>query len=272
MNNKIEINDIVKITQMPKIFSQLEKIGKYIEENISDIDTLEVSEDNKQVLKQRRTEINNALKELEDRRKFIKTKILEPYETFNEKYENECKTKLKNASDTLKEKIDFIENSQLEIKKEQIRNFAEEHIKFNHLENIIKFEDIPLNINLSCSMKSLETATLDFIKKVSDDVECISSDENRDELLYEYQHNGFNYTNAVITIRKKLEEINKLREQQEKIKEVKEEEVKVAEVVEEITMPKEIEEKHKWKFTIEATQTEAMEIKEFIESRGIEIL
>lgn len=269
---EFDINSIMKVEQMPKIFSQLEQIGKYIEENISDIDTLEISEDNKQVLKKRRTEINNALKILEDKRKEIKNAIFEPYQKFNDKYEDECKIKLQNASDTLKQKIDFIENAQLEIKKEQIRNFAEEHIKFNHLENIIKFEDIPLNINLSCSMKSLETATLDFIKKISNDLECISSDENRDELLYEYQHNGFDYTKAVITIRKKLEEINKLREQQEKIKEVKEEEIKVAEVVEEITMPKQVEEKHKWKFTIEATQTEAMEIKEFIESRGIEIL
>ena len=269
---EININEIVKIEQMPIIFSKLEQIGKYIEENISDIDSLEVSEDNKQMLKQRRTEINNALKELEDRRKFIKTKILEPYETFNNKYEQECKTKLKNASDTLKDKIDLIENKQLEIKKEQIRNFAEEYIKFNHLENIIKFEDIPINVNLSCSMKSLETATLDFIKKVSDDLECISNEENKEEILYEYQHNGFDYSKAILTFRKKQEEINKLKEQQEKVEERKLDEIQVAEVVEEITMPKEVEEKQKWTFTIEATKSEALDIKCYLESRGIEIL
>ena len=40
-----------------------------------DIDILECTEENKQEVKQRRTEINNILKELDDRRKFIKSKI-----------------------------------------------------------------------------------------------------------------------------------------------------------------------------------------------------
>ena len=31
--NNININEIVKIEQMPKVFSQLEKIGKFIDEN-----------------------------------------------------------------------------------------------------------------------------------------------------------------------------------------------------------------------------------------------
>ena len=76
MQNKIDVNEIVKIEQMPKVFSQLEMIGTFIDEKIKDIDTLDCTEENKQEVKQRRTEINNILKELDDRRKFIKNKIL----------------------------------------------------------------------------------------------------------------------------------------------------------------------------------------------------
>ena len=124
-------------------------------------------------------------------------------------------------------------------------------------------------------MKSLENCVLAFIKMVSDDMECISSEEYRDEILYEYQHNGFRYATAVMTVRKKQEEIQKLKQQQEKIEEVKQEEIKVAEVVEEVvelTMPKEVEPIETWQFTIKATKTQAKEIKEFIKSKGVEII
>ena len=66
MENKIDVNEIVRIETMPKVFSQLEQIGAFIDEQIKDIDILECTEENKQEVKQRRTEINNILKELDD--------------------------------------------------------------------------------------------------------------------------------------------------------------------------------------------------------------
>ena len=123
--NNIDLNEIVKIEQMPIVFKQLEKIGALIDETTKDLDKLECTEENKQEVKKRRTEINNTLKVLEDRRKEIKNKLLEPYNVFNAKYENECKTKLEYASNVLKEKIDTIESEQLKEKENEIREFAE---------------------------------------------------------------------------------------------------------------------------------------------------
>ena len=39
-------NDLVKIEQMPKVFSQLEKIGAFIDENLKDIDILDCNAGN----------------------------------------------------------------------------------------------------------------------------------------------------------------------------------------------------------------------------------
>lgn len=271
--NKIDINEIVKIEQMPKVFSQLEMIGKYIDEQIKDIDILNCNEENKNEVKKRRTEINNILKELDDRRKFIKNKILEPYETFNEKYEQECKNKLISASEILKTKIDTIEEQQKKEKEDELREFVKQHINANNLDDIIKFEDIGLNITLSASIKSLKEQALEFIKKVSDDLECISSDENRDEILYEYQHNGFNYQQAVLTTRKRIEEISKLKEQQEDKLEQEQQEEKVVEKVEEITAPKEIIEDDEVitvSFKVTGTKDKIKQIKNLIIELGVE--
>lgn len=268
----MEKNELIEIVQLPIIKTYLENLSLEIKEKVDKATSLVCTPENYKEIKEVRSNLNKEFQELETQRKKVKNVIMEKYNEFEKIYEKNVANLYEKADIELKKKIDESTYILVKEKEHKIRDFAEEHIKFNHLENIIKFEDIPLNINLSCSMKSLETATLDFIKKISNDLECISSDENRDELLYEYQHNGFNYTNAVMTIRKRLEEINKLREQQEKIKEVKEEEKQIAEVVEEITMPKEIEEKEKWTFTIEATKSEAKEIKDYLESRGIKIL
>lgn len=268
----MEKNELIEIVQLPVIKTYLENLSIEIKEKVDKATSLVCTPDNYKEIKEVRSNLNKEFQELETKRKKVKNAIMEKYNEFEAIYKENVSNLYQEADIELKKKIDESTYILVKEKEHKIKDFAEEHIKFNHLENIIKFEDIPLNINLSCSMKSLETATLDFVKKVSNDLECISSDENRDELLYEYQHNGFDYTKAVITVRKKLEEINKLKEQQEKIKATKIDEVQVAEVVEEIIAPKEIEEKEKWTFTFEATKSEALDIKCYLESRGIEIL
>ena len=271
---QININDIVRIETMPKVFSQLEEIGKYIDEQVKDIDILPCTEENKQEVKKRRTEVNNTLKLLEDRRKEIKSKLLEPYEIFNEKYENECKGKLQSASEILKTKIDTIEEEQKKEKELELKEFAQQHIEANNLQDIITFEDIGLNITLSASMSSLKDKIVDFVKKVSDDLECISSDEDRDEILYEYQHNGFNYQQAILTIRKKKEEINKIKEQRDAVQLVIDEESNIIEKVEEIiTTPKEViepDEIIEVQFKVKGTKEQIKQIKNLILELGVE--
>ena len=267
MENKIDVNEIVKIEQMPKVFSQLEMIGTFIDEKIKDIDTLDCTEENKQEVKQRRTEINNILKELDDRRKFIKNKILEPYEMFNEKYEQECKDKLVNASEVLKEKIDTIEEQQKKEKYNELFDFAMEYFVANDLQDIVKFEDIGLNITLSASIKSLKEQVISFCEKIKQDIELIKMEEYRDEILYEYKrnHNFVECKKLVLDRHKEIdkfvEDVQELERQAEAIKQNQE---KIEEI---INVPEEIEE---WAFNIKATRTQVKKLKEWLDEEGIE--
>ena len=271
----IDINEIVKIEQMPIVFEQLEKIGALIEKSTKDLDKLECTEENKQEVKKRRTEINNTLKVLEDRRKEIKTKLLEPYETFNEKYENECKDKLLNASELLKSKIDTIESRQLLEKENELRDFANQHIKVNNL-NCITFDDIPINITLSASMKSLKEEIKRFIEEVSNDIELIKMEEYRDEILELYLNNeytGFDFSKSkleVINRHKRIEELQK--QQEEKVEQEKQEE-KVVEKVEEVVAPKEIIEDDEVitvQFNVRGEKSKIVELKNKIIELGLE--
>ena len=263
----IDINEIMKIEQMPVVFEQLEKIGSLIDETTKDLDKLECTEENKQEVKKRRTEINNTLKVLEDRRKEIKTKLLEPYNVFNEKYENECKIKLENASNVLKEKIDTIESQQLADKETELREFAEQHFKANKMDLFVKFEDIHLNITLSASIKSLKEQILDFINKLLNDKKLIDMEEYRDEIFVEYQKT-FDFVEAKTKVIERHKQLEELKKQQENIQDKIQEEQKVVEKVEEvIEIPEEIIE---IQFTIKTTKNKAKKVKDFLLAEGIE--
>ena len=269
MENNINVIDIVRIEQMPIVFEQLEKIGSLIEESTKDLDKLECTEENKQEVKKRRTKINNTLKVLEDRRKEIKNRLLEPYNAFNEKYENECKTKLENASNLLKDKIDTIENQQLAEKESELREFAEQHCLANNVH--IDFERIGLNITLSASIKSLKEQALEFINKVVGDLKLIDMEEYRDEILYEYNQT-FNFVDSKTKVLERHKQIEELKKQQENIQEKEQEEEKIVEKVEEVLVPKEIikdDEIIKVQFTIETTKSNIIDLKNWLKERDI---
>ena len=273
MNNELNLNEIVKIEQMPKVFSQLEKIGELIDEKTSDLNELECTDDNKQEVKNRRTEINKTLEALEDRRKEIKNKLLEPYDVFEEKYNKECKEKLQNASNLLKNKVDEIEKKQKQEKQDELREFANQHIEANNLQNIITFEDINLNITLSASIKSLKEESKRFIEDVSKDVNLINLEEYKEEILLQYMKNGFDFASAKLDVIETHKKIEEMQQQQELQEEQTKQEEKIVEKVEEvITPPKEIindDEVITVTFTITDTKEKIIKLRDFLKENDI---
>ena len=278
---KIDVNEIVKIEQMPKVFSQLEKIGEIIKKKTSDLDKLECTEANKQEVKSRRTEINNTLALLEAKKKEIKNKLLEPYNVFEAKYNEECKEKLQNASSILTEKINAIEVQQKLEKEQELREFADEYFSHYMIKDVVKFEDIGLNITLSASIKSLKEQTKAFCERISNDLKLIDLEEYKDEIVIEYLKNlDFAKSKMLVVERhRQLEEIKK-REEELKAQQEQEQEVveKVEEVVEEIKPPveiidveaQEVEEVFTATFTVKTTKAKLKALKNFMESEGIE--
>lgn len=284
MNNELNLNEIVKIETMPKIFEQLELIGKYIDGSLKDIDKLECTEENKQMVKKKRAEINNTLKVLESKRLEIKRAINEPYEAFNTKYEETIKSKLIDADSTLKMRVEAIESEQLNSKKENLMNFAVEYFKKYNIPAYITFEDIGLKINLSNSEKSLKEQIVNFCERISKDLELIRLEEFGSEIENEYSINGFDLTKAKLTVierHKKIQELETKRLQQEEIKEQQEkiiEEVNSA-LEEEITAPQELveklnediefEERLECTFKVWATKEELKQIRKYLMELGV---
>lgn len=269
MKEKLDINELIKVEQLPKIFSQLEIIGEAIDKKLVGIDDLKCTEENKQEVKNRRTEINNMKKIMEDKRKEIKNAIMEKYDIFNEKYEKEVKTKLENASNILKEKIDFIEVQQKETKKEVIEEFADEYIKSKNLGDLVTFEQLNINITLSASEKSLKDEVLRKLEKIETDLKLIQLEENySDEILIEYKKT-FDLTKSKLEVVNRHKQLEKLQQEKAEIQLKIDEEDNIVESIDEIVVPKEIDEELiTVSFTITDTKDRIKEIKEFLIKGG----
>lgn len=277
-NKELNINEIVKIETLPKIFYELEKVGEYLDVELEEVKKLDISEESKQSIKKLRANINDTLKQFEDKRKEIKNKCLEAYTLFEEKYNYEVKVKLTNASEDLKTAIDTIERNQIKQKEDEIFAFIDEHIHANHIEKIIMTPEViifaNLKINLSTSIKSLKEDAKAYIEKVAMEVKLIElEDKYNDEILWEYQKNGYNFNKAKLDVVTKHKELEELAKQREQVKEVVQQEEVVEKVVEEIVAPKEViqeDELLEVTFTVKGTKPQILKIKNLLIELGVE--
>lgn len=273
MKKEIDINELARLEELPKIVVQVKEIGKYIDDALKGIDKLECTEENKKEVKERRSEINKFATALETKRKEIKKQILDPYSAFEEVYNQECKNKLESASELLGNKIEEIETKQKEEKEQELREFFKQYQETYHLKDIIKFEDVGLNITLSASVKSLKEEIVVFCERINKDMLVIKNEENKEELLLEYMSNGFDYQQAKLTLYDRKSKIQELANKQSEIANKQAEEQLIEEKIEEIAIPKEIiteDEILEATFTIKATKIQLVELKQWLEERNIE--
>lgn len=271
--NNININDLVVVKQLPEIFSQLDVASKIITNMTKDIDLVECTEENKQEVK-KNVQMLRAMKTgFENKRKEIKKEINKPYEEFEDYYNKKIKGLLDNSINTLDIKVKDIETTQINEKRDELQEFLDQYREFYHIENILtSIDQVPIKINLTNSLKSLKEAIIKFCEKISNDLECICSEEFREDILLEYQKNGFDYVNARLAIINRNKEKEALKKKLEQVEEVVKEEEKIEEKVEEIIKPVEVveEEELEITFTVKATRTKLRELKEFMKEREIE--
>lgn len=269
----ININDLVVVKQLPEIFSQLDVASKIITNMTKDIDLVECTEENKQEVKKNVQMLRAMKTEFENKRKEIKKEINKPYEEFEDYYNKKIKGLLDNSINTLDIKVKDIEATQINEKRDELQEFLDQYREFYHIENILtSIDQVPIKINLTNSLKSLKEAIIKFCEKISNDLECICSEEFKEDILLEYQKNGFDYVNARLAIINRNKEKEALKKKLEQVEEVVKEEEKIEEKVEEIIKPVEVveEEELEITFTVKATRTKLRELKEFMKEKEIE--
>ena len=271
---KEEKQELIIVKQLPIIEERLKGLSIEIDEKVKYAKSLVVSDETVKDVKKVRAELSKEFKELENKRKMVKEKILTPYQAFEEVYKTCVSDKYKQADADLKNKIDEVEKEQKRLKEEEILSYFNEYALSNNVEWLKNYYQMAnINITLSASIKSLREQVKTFIDKVIDDLKLIDTQEHKAKILVEYKKT-LNVSNAITTvtdrIKKEEEEIQKL----EELAKRKEVEATVIEKVEELaTIEAPTEEKqekiYNMTFKVYGTMEQLKEIKNYMEKVGL---
>lgn len=199
-NQEIINEQVVVLSQNAVIdYSGIDRIIKSVKSRIEqlNIDEIEATEENKSVLKELRSELNRELADYENARKEIKKKVDEPYKEFEQAYKP-LKELYDDASNTLREKVNTIEDTQREEKRNNLELYfnelkvlankeLEEKVKLNL--NFLCFNHLDLSITLSASETSLKKQIKEALEIVKNDLLVISGSQNKARLYAKYSTN-----------------------------------------------------------------------------------
>ena len=181
-------NEIIVVRQLPVIEEQLRSVKESIQARVDAVLAMECTEDTVKEIKKARAELNAERRDLEERRKEVKTKIMAPYAAFEAVYKACAGDIYVDADRKLSEKISAVENELKDKKAVAIRAyFAEYRQSLNLPEDLAEYERAGINITLSASEKSLKARVKAFLDQVSDDLKIMRRYPEYEEILYEYR-------------------------------------------------------------------------------------
>lgn len=189
---------LIVLKQLPVIEEHLQTLSAQVDQRVDAALSMVVDETTYKSVKATRAELNKEFQELEERRKAVKSSIMEPYDKFNSVYEQFAAKKYRRADAVLKERISAVEDGLKAQKAEKLRNYYGECCVALNIPGI-PFERVGLNITMSASEKSLRDEIDRFLQGVSDGLQMIQNREDRDEVLVEFWK-SLNASQAVNTV------------------------------------------------------------------------
>ena len=181
-----DIHDVMVLKQLPQIEQRLASVKDILEKRIEAALNLVYSGGSLKELKESRAQIRKEFEQFETGRKQIKEQIFAPYKNFEAIY-GECISEAYQRADTqFKNRIDAMESKMKQEKQREAEGYFQEYAAYLGID-FIPFERMGLKINLSVSMKSLKDGIKAFLDGVKEDMEMISLQEHREEILVEYK-------------------------------------------------------------------------------------
>lgn len=208
----MENQELMVVKQLPVIEERLKQLSEEVDKKVENAKSLICTEENVKTIKQVRADLNKEFINVETQRKAIKEQILAPYMQFEQIYKEYISDKYKSADADLKLKINAVESELKEQKEQEIKEYFEELKKINSID-FVTYEQAKINVTLTASKKSLKEQVDNFINKISDDLELIETQANKEEVFVEYKKD-LNVSRAITEVVKRKEELMRFQQQQ----------------------------------------------------------
>lgn len=277
MEQNNENTALIKVTQLPIIEEHLKSLKEAVERETSEAMSLVCTEETIQTVKAKRAELNKKFNELEAQRKAVKAKVLEPWEHFEQVYK-ECVTDLfRNADNDLKSKILDTESEIKERCYLRLEGYFNELKTLNNVE-WLRFEQANIKVDMASAKqatpKKLMEQIKQFVERIANDMNAISTMENSAEIASEYKK-CLDYAFAVKIVNDRHKAIEEEQKAAEAVKTAQKRTDEVIAKVEAVTpptvikTPTEAEKPLKCVFTVYATKEQLINLKNYLEKEGI---
>lgn len=177
---------VIELQQLPVIIERLHSVKAEIEAKTAEATSLICTEDTYKTVKAARTNLTKDFKALEAQRIAVKKKILEPYDAFEEVYQECVAGPYKKADAELKKKIDEVTSGIVANKTQEVVDYYHELIEAAGIDWIADLNYHP-KVNMSSSVSGLKEQTKAFVDGIVADVAAISNKENSAEIMVEYR-------------------------------------------------------------------------------------
>ena len=269
------MQELIIVKQLPVIEENLKALKAEVEAKANRAKSLVVTEESVKEVKGIRADLNKEFAELENQRKLVKAKVLEPYEAFEKVYKECVADSYKAADKTLKDKVDEVEDG---LRKEKTSAVVEYFNEYRESKGIdfVYFDMANIKVGLSDSLKSLKDQAKAFVDKVCDDLELIKTQEYQAEIFVEYK-SSLNVSQAITTVanrKKALQEVEERKQKQSEAEVVRRQKVeeidKIVELSAPVAEPVIEEKKFKATFEVKGTIDQLKGLKAYMEREGIE--
>lgn len=195
---KQETKNLIVIKQLPIIEERLREISWSIQETVDEALSLAVTEDTVKEVKARRAALRKTFTELEDKRKAVKSAVMEPYNEFEAVYKKYVTDVFRPADDKLKQRIDEVEDGLKQEKADKAKKYFDEYSSSKNID-FLKFENAGIKVGLTDSLKAINERSTEFIDKVAQELALIETQEHKAEILVEYKRT-LNAVQAITTV------------------------------------------------------------------------
>ena len=212
--SELQIKGTVKVSQGTINFTAYNELKDQAIQVAKIIRATEVNEESIKGAKKMLAQANKSVKELEDRRIFIKRQMLEPYQEF-ETQVKEIVGIVKDADNEIRGKVRELEQLERDNKESDIRNIWDLRIRpYKDVTKLLSFEDFlePKHLNKSESITKIEEQMTTWLQDRQNDIDSIQAiSQNPIEVLEEYK-NCIDVGQAILTVDRRnrnKEELNK---------------------------------------------------------------
>lgn len=210
-------DQLIQIVQLPIIEEKLRTLKDRWEQYAMDAEAMVCTADTVQAVKAFRAEMRKEFDEVEALRKQTKQTVMEPYNRFEMVYKDCVTTAFQRADGTCSRKVSEVEQDMKQRCEDGLREYFAELCTVHHLD-WLTYERAGVKVDMASAKAKtpgrLRKQIAEFVVKVNEDVNLISTMDNADEIMAEYQQtlDAACSISAVIERHRRIEEERAARE------------------------------------------------------------